>query len=330
MHERKTLLNIGRIFTLLIYILFCTLSDTVAQQVPSSQENIPYLVTFGKNSKTSWGDDDFCQIFFFIIPKEEKKPIFIRVFDPDIGNSIDEIKEKPDSKTKFSILGGKGAFSNHDSLTEQPIGKYDSGTLLASKTFDNQSQYDNKWYTFGPFNPAEGEYLEQYGGYIIKIIAEGVSGNDGNLYKYFLSTDPAENIEVEGSNNMTYEYTFRLNDEPGNVSHIYPFVSKQVVSIKIHTFDFDNDGISRIISVAKQSEIIKVSGEDQWAESLHLITEKEKNTSLDIQMIKRNAVKDNNVVFYITNQYGSMMPFYTSPIGGVPRFVHTIKARPQR
>jgi len=35
------------------------------QPVPGKDENIPFLVTFGKDGKTSWGDADFYQIFFF-------------------------------------------------------------------------------------------------------------------------------------------------------------------------------------------------------------------------------------------------------------------------
>ncbi len=33
-----------------------------AQPVPAGDENIPYLMTFGKEGATSWGDDDFSQI----------------------------------------------------------------------------------------------------------------------------------------------------------------------------------------------------------------------------------------------------------------------------
>ena len=32
---------------------------TFAQPVPSKEENIPFLVTFGKEADKSWGDDDF-------------------------------------------------------------------------------------------------------------------------------------------------------------------------------------------------------------------------------------------------------------------------------
>ena len=61
------------------------------QEVPSSQENIPYLVTFGSNSEHSWGDDDFSQVVFFMVPKSQSSPVYIRIYDPETGGDLDEI-----------------------------------------------------------------------------------------------------------------------------------------------------------------------------------------------------------------------------------------------
>jgi hypothetical protein len=76
---------------LIILILLFSTYNAKAQPVPAGDENIPFLMTFGANSETSWGDDDFSQTFFFSIPKEFNEPIFIRIFDPDIGGKYDEI-----------------------------------------------------------------------------------------------------------------------------------------------------------------------------------------------------------------------------------------------
>ena len=74
------------------------------QPVPGKDENIPFLVTFGKDGKTSWGDDDFNQIFFFTIPKDYTKPIYLRVFDADCGGENDEIQGEFNTKTLFSVF----------------------------------------------------------------------------------------------------------------------------------------------------------------------------------------------------------------------------------
>jgi hypothetical protein len=99
------------------------------------------------------------------------------------------------------------------------------------------------------------------------------------------------------------------------------------VAIKINTFDFDSDGYLRIVSVGKKGEMAGISGENEWVTSQHTISEEEKKTSLDIQIIKSSEAKNNNMVFFITNQYGKLMPFYTVPIGGIPKFKYKIAVK---
>lgn len=296
-----------------------------AQQFPGEDENIPYLITFGRQTETSWGDDDFSQTFFLAVPPTQKDPIYIRVFDPDVGGEIDEPKGEYDTKCKYSIYGGKDAFNLPDAKNHNPEGRYDSGTLLASKTFGVSDRYDGKWYTFGPFNPSEGEYSPQQKAYVFKIICNGVSGDDGNLYKYYLSVRPDRNVSIEGANAFTFEYTFRMPSGP-SICHIYPFVDSRTISVKQHNFDWDSDGLIRIVSVARKGEKVDMSGDDHWGLSVHPIQEIEKNTSLDVQLIRSKLVNNNNVVIRITNQYGESLPFYSIPIGGKPVYKANIKA----
>ncbi len=295
-----------------------------AQPAPTEEENIPFLVTFGNEANTSYGDDDFSQTFYFSIPESQKTPFYIRIFDPDIGGKTDELTGDFNTKTRFEIFGGKDVVPKEDEAKYNPVGTYKNGILLASKIFGSSVEYDDKWYTFGPFNPAEGGLHPELGGYIFKIISEGIEGDDGNLYKYYLSKKPNENITLEGGNSFTYEYSLRLHDTKGAISHIYPFIDENVVAIKIHNFDFDNDGFIRVISTSKRGLKINHSGDDDWAQTLISIRESEKKSSLDIQMVKLTDSKNNNVVFYITNQYDETMPFYTSPIGGVPKYSYKI------
>ncbi len=302
-----------------------------AQAVPATEENIPFLVTFGTKAETSYGDDDHTQIFFFVIPKSQVKPIYIRVFDPDVNGKHDELNGSADSETTFSVYGGKGCISDKDARSTSPTGNYKSGNLLKTKTFGAEATYDDNWYTFGPLNPSEGELAEKYGGYVFKVIAQGISGNDGNLYRYFMSTTANDNRAVEGGNAFTFEYCFRLNTSSTQISHIYPYIDSAVISVKQSNFDWDSDGKIKIISVAKRGEYATGSGDNKWAFSSHDIVDAEKGKSLDVQFIKTpgSSSDNNNVVFYITNQYGEMLPFYTIPIGGVPKFKYQINVRKQ-
>ena len=305
--------------------------ESQAQPVPAVDENIPHLVTFGGEGDTEWGDDNFVQIIFFSIPEDFSKPLFIRVFDPDTGGSNDEKKSDWNTAMRFSVYGGEGAASEEAAKRSNLKGNYLSGNLLSSKIFDESPRYDESWYTFGPFNPTEGELLPQYGGYVFKLVVEGLEGDDGNLYNLYLTTEQNQNQQIEGAFAYYFKYKFRLHNDKDEVSHIYPYITSDVVAIKQSNFDWDNDGIIRIISPGKNGERVAVSGENEWKESRHQITEDDHNSSLDIQMIKRQSrlVKDNNVVIFLENQYGELMPFYSIPIGGIPEYKYDIGIKPK-
>ncbi|GAA4042773.1 hypothetical protein GCM10022409_30890 [Hymenobacter glaciei] len=49
------------------------------QAVPNPGERVESLVTFGAQSDKQWGDDDFTQTFFFLVPERQRSPVYIRV-----------------------------------------------------------------------------------------------------------------------------------------------------------------------------------------------------------------------------------------------------------
>jgi hypothetical protein len=316
-------------FTLILLFILKAVMPLFSQAVPAIDENIPYLITFGGDAETSWGDDDFCQIFYCVIPPSQTDPVYIRVYDPDTGGALDEVKGEFNTVVNFSVYGGKDCWSDTTAQVLNKTGNYKSGYLLASRSFGVDPNYDKKWYSFGPFNPSEGKYVEKLGGRVFKIIAQGISGDDGNIYKYFLSTSPVENVAVEGGNWFTYKYHFRFSDDQKHVCQIYPYVDDRTISIQISNFDWDNDGIIRIFSVAKNGILCDVSGEDNWVIKEFPIVAEEKNSTIEIQFIKNQTVqvKNNNVVVIVRNQYGVSLPFYVVPIGGVPVYSPKIRMK---
>jgi hypothetical protein len=311
--------------------VFLTVTLSVlSQPVPGDVENVPYLMTFGRDGKTSWGDDDFSQTFFFSIPVDQKQPFYIRVFDPDTGGEHDEINGIWNTRMLYSVYGGAGCHSGEEAKGIDPKGNYKSGTLLFSRAFAQDKVYDNKWYTFGPINPTEGEFSEEWNSYIFKIVCDGLSGDDGNTYRYFLSREQNANRPIQGANAFTYEYTFRMWNDTTNVMHIYPFVDTACIFVKIWNFDWDNDGTILVVSEVRQGQLLKISGEDDWVEERITVLPEEKNRSYDFQFHKRKdfLVRNNNVVVRVANQYDEFLPFFIAPIGGVP--VYKIKPAYQK
>lgn len=317
---------------LLSLFLVLIVSNTIckAQAIPSEDEKIPFLTTFSKGAAQKFGDDDFVQIYFFVVPEKSNDPFYIRVYDVDCGGQFDEKNVNFNSKTKFSFYGGKGAHSDKAAKLQTPTGNYKSGVFITGKSFGEDAALDGQWYEFGPFNPKEGELQPENGGYVFKMVVEGQDGDDGNLYKMFLSSSKDKNVKVEGANSFCYEYTFRLEDKVGSVSHIYPFVPQGVISCEISVFDFDNAGILRVVSVNKKGDMATSPTEGSWSKSKFDITQEELNTSLDIQFINKKEVKNNNVAVFITNQFGELMPFYSLPIGGVPKYKYKIGVKPAK
>ena len=319
-----------------IKILFLTLISAISwldifcQAVPGKDENIPFLVTFGRNGETSWGDDDFSSIFFFTIPKDYNRQFYIKVFDPDAGGQNDEIQGIWDSKTMFSVYGGKGVDpdKNLQSRGLKQGDNFKSGNLLASRVFGNEARYDNNYYAFGPFNPTEGEYNEKWKSYIFKIVCEGITGDDGNLYRYFLSRDAGSDLLIEGANAFTYQYTFRMWNDTKSVAHIYPYIDTGIVSIKQRNFDWDDDGAILVVSTYKQGISVPISNEDDYAESRIPVEPQEIGKSLDFQFHKKQVlVRNNNVVVSLENQRGDALQFFSSPIGGVPVYQPVTRIR---
>ncbi|MGD1845395.1 MAG: hypothetical protein ACFB10_08385, partial [Salibacteraceae bacterium] len=281
--------------------------------VPSRGENIEYLVTFGNQAPKGWGDDDYTQVFFFLVPKNVREAVYIRVYDPDVGGDIDQQNQGWNTRMKYSVYGGRGTHSDPDARKVDPVGNYRSGILLDSKTFGSEPDYNKKWYTFGPFNPTEGELDNSLGGYIFKLIIQGTSGNDGNLYKLFLSTDMEENRRVEGGNGFTYEYSFRLS-KTGVAAQLYPYIDQEVIALKQNNFDFDNDGYIKLYSVNKNGHLMTTSNDNQWTQSSHKVSPGERGKSMNIQIIKTKNF-DNDMELYVTNQYAQPVPFFAVPIG---------------
>lgn len=301
-------------------------TQTFAQAVPAKNENIPFLVTFGGDSKDTYGDDDHNQMVFFSVPQDQKAPFYIRVFDPNVGGKHDEARQGFNTITKFSLYGG-GCFSSKDEENKDPVGNYKQGNLIHSKSFRGEAIYDNSWYAFGPINPLEGEFLPEMGGYIFKLNIEGISGDDGNLYRLFMSAKKNENLSIEGGNAFMYEYSFKLNEEK-QISHIYPYVDQHTLSVKQFNFDFDNDAYVKLVSMSIPGLKVETSDDGVWAGSQHVMKEKDRKTCLDIQIIKTGNQRNNNVVFYITNQRGKFMQFHSIPIGAIPK--KKIGIRPSR
>ena len=311
----------------LLAVLIFALVNMYGQPVPSPEENIPWLITFGRDAQPAWGDPDFVQIFFFIVPETYRGAVYIRVFNPSVGSSSDEMNGSSfNTRMRYSVYGGNEAYTNPGAQMVNPKGNFRTGTLLSSRVFGNEARFHNQWFSFGPFDPTQGERVAQFGGYVFKVVCEGIEGTDGSTYRYFMSTSGTENIPIEGGNAFTFEYKFRLHDRANQVSHIYPFVDQETTRIRTENFDWDNDGVIRVTSEVRREQLVQVSGDAVWAVTEFAVMDGERGKSLNFQFIP-TGMRNNNVVINVRNQRGENLRFFSSPIGGVPQYRYSIDSR---
>jgi len=174
----------------------------------NGEERIDYLATFGNMSGLSCVDNDFSQTIFIALPANYSGNIYFRVFDPDCGGMLDMPAGHWETNTIFEIYGGEGSISDKDARSTDATGNYKSGTLLTHGLFARENQVDETWVSFGPFHAKQGEIIDEYPGYtFFKMIVEGRTGDDINIYSLFISSSDNENIAIDHASFFDYERT---------------------------------------------------------------------------------------------------------------------------
>jgi hypothetical protein len=118
--------------------------------------------------------------------------------------------------------------------------------------------------------------------------------------------------------------SFKLISSPLNTAHVYPFITDNILTITQFNFDADEDVHMRLTSVNRKLVPAAVSADGKWNSTTYKILEKEKQTTIDLQLTKSSA-KGNDMVLYIMNQYNQAMPLFSSPIGGKPKYLYSVK-----
>ncbi len=304
-------------FLFLLTVMCVMIFTAQGQPIPSESSNIDFLMTFGNDADAACGDDDFSQVIFVGIPRSRKAAFYIRVYDPGTGGRLDEVNDHFNTKTRYTVYGGFGTFTDPDAKSRDPKGFFNSGIQLATKTFGQGKRYDLNWYTFGPFNPSEGEYVDAYGVKIFKIIAEGIFGDDGNAYKYFISERSDKNIPVQQSWAFAYELTIRLMRQENTVVNLYPYIDDNCTGLLQANYNFGVDGQITAISEVKAHHRMAKSTNGSWAMSKHRIDDAEKNKMMHIE-ISTEADIANNITYYYTTTGSGQASYDMMFITGYP------------
>lgn len=191
------------------------------------------MITYGQAAPVAEGDNDHVQVIWFKVPKSVTTPLFLRLYDADVGGQGDYIVEDQDTFTRFSLYGGAMSLGAEDA-SEDATEKLHAGNLLHQFVFGVDPMADNAWYTFALLNPNEG--LETEYGWLFKLVVEGMQGNDGNAYDVILSQHETRNVTLPGIQVFNYSPTIHM-DQVGLSAELRFKVPVESQQLLVRSFD---------------------------------------------------------------------------------------------
>lgn len=298
-----------------LYKLFILLFLCSAAILP--QEKM-LLITYGPNAPTSEGDPDFKQILFFSVPQSTAGNLHLRIYDADCGDNNDVSVAGFDTKTKFSLYGKDGAYSAISNKGAfPPEDAIRSGTLLKAEEYGVDPFLDNKWHNFADFLPSDGELID--GNYYFKVVVEGISGNDGNIFDITVSTQSKQNIEPAGLNLFSFVPTLRI-PRRGVMGEIRFMVPQNMTSVTVYNFDLANGEIG--VETPYRSKLMtKASNQDEWASS-SVQLENNETGKINAVRVEGGTEMPNDLSVYVSSENGTLLPLI------LPAYIWVPNSRP--
>ena len=322
MHKKLLFLTI----TAIVFLSLVLVKQGLCYRVPTEQSNIKYLYVFGADGKKTYGAmRNEPQAVFVKVPDSYKGNVQISVYDPETGGSIDEKSGQWDTTTKFSILGGEKAYTSILELDESHIindkedinpANYYEGDLLTTKTFESDSQYDRALYSFDPIDASKGEEVDGYR--YFKIVIEGMSGDDNNLFSLDISPDASEAF--------SFSPAIRLAETRGAKMALYPQIPSDAKRILEYNYDLDPTGGT--IDLISPSKFFRIKGSEtgMWA-STEIEVPGQDMGKRWVYEITKDRQKQANMALTLLTDKGRLIPVYFTPGEAGPKMIFVEKPK---
>ncbi|MDO8602603.1 MAG: PKD domain-containing protein [Candidatus Omnitrophota bacterium] len=317
------------LFLAIIAIVFLSLvlvRQGLCYRVPTEQSNVEYFYVFGADGKKTYGAmRNEPQVVFIKVPVSYKGSVQISVYDPECSGSIDEKSDQWDTVTKFSILGGKGAYTSLAEMDESHIINnkedinfidYYEGDLLTAKTFGEDPQYNKAFYSFRPIDASMGEELDGYR--YFKIVIEGLAGDDDNLFSLDVSPNDSEAF--------SFSPAIRLTEARGAKMALYPAIPSDVAKVMEYNYDLDPTGGS--IELISPTRFFRINGSKtgMWAKT-EINVPSEDSGRTWVYEITKGSQKQGNMALTMLTDKGRSIPIYFTPGKAAPKMVFVEKPK---
>jgi hypothetical protein len=269
---------------------------------PGDINNSHAMYVCGPDGLAVAGREDSLLINFYRVPADTKEEILIHVFDPGSGGTVDRGDAWPGSvtRTRFTVYGGKGAYSHPKSQTKRPISRQ-AGTVLSSHVFG--TEHADRWLSFGPFKPEQGELVD--GHIYFKLVVHAQSGARCN---YFQTACTPWFIEC-----FTFHASLLMDSKPRTVMSFEVEVPAGLTEVYEHNFDADNSGRGYIVT-ALAREKLRRSFTGSWATNRFLLTAHTEDRRLRYEYVRGQQRKGNTAFFFADREHRPLKIFFGKPV----------------
>ena len=280
-----------------------------AANVSAQQGKGLFFSVFGSDAPVGYGDFDKVQAFYFEVPQSETQPVYLRVFDAELGGNYDEKHNGFDSQTRFMVLGGNSASKSYAAGTKRTYWEtYDPSDLLYNKAFGETRSADGRWILLTELNPEDG-FKTPDGMLRYVLIVHGESGDDGNFFDLALSYSQTSKIPPPTSRTYVYDLTFRIpslaiydfEDFRGQI----PIQTQGKSEFSIFTFDMDGVPVSLSVPFQDDKEL-EPSGDGVWNENVIKLDNHKRITQVGFNFFARGF--NNSFGFAVKDEKGELMP----------------------
>jgi len=258
----------------------------VVRAPDASVNGVRWFYVFGRGGKADYGALPNAHITFVEVPRTQEAAVRLRVLDADTREQHDEMVGGWNTSTAFRVYGGS--------------------TLLDMRVIGPESP-DGTVVDFGPYLPEQGEVKGDQA--IFRIEAEGLDGDDNNLFAYEVSPPTAQVF--------SFQPAIRLANDANTQMRFFPAIPAGTTRVTESNYDLDADGgrisLTRRTPEGKPAGTVPLvgSGSESWATTEVAVppgTDRARWTYRVTKGTQRNA----NMAFQMTDQQGQSLPIYTT------------------
>ena len=269
-----------------------------------------FFSIFGHHAPQNYGDFNNTQAFYFDIPESETRPVYLRLFDAEVGGRYDERHGRFDTETRFLVVGGASANRIYrvdvtDRFFQEGFQNID---LIYDRTYATEGEIDGRWMTIGQLELEKGYDLGN--GYRrFALLVEGLSGDDSNFFDLALSYSTTAKEPPATAKTFVYDLSLRI---PSLLLHNEPEFQGQIKlhtegrdSIRIATFDMDDVPINMSVPLRMDSDL-KTSGDGNWVWDTFVVPDHENVKWVGLNFFGRNF--NNTFALVYEDMRGTPLP----------------------